>query len=52
MKASLVREPPQVAVGDGRKKLQPGVDEARRAGQARQGWAPEAQDPSSAPTLT
>lgn len=28
------------------------ADGARRAGQDRQGWAPAAQEPSSAPTLT
>ena len=52
MKAALVREPPQVAVGGRRQKLQPGADGPRRAGQARQGWTLAAQDPSSAPTLT
>lgn len=52
MKAALVREPPQVAAGGRRQKLQPGADGPRRAGQARQGWTLAAEDPSSAPTLT
>ena len=38
MKAALVREPPQVAAGGRRQKLQPGGDGPSRAGQARQGW--------------
>lgn len=49
MEAALVRELVQVAAGDMRHKLQPGAPRARRAGQGRQGWAPVAPWPSTAP---
>ena len=46
MKVAFLKEPPQVAAGDMRNKLQPGASSAaRRAGQARLRWAPAAHGP-------
>ena len=45
MNGALVSNLPQVSAGDRRHKLQPGAPGARRAGQAKQGWAPTAHSP-------
>lgn len=42
MEAAFSRETSYMAAGNTRHKLQPGTPRARRACQARQGWAPPA----------